>query len=190
MKRRFKHVLMALAASAYLFSFSSCSKDDDNVTPEEENENEVITKVELHFKDTEGGEESVFTWSDPDGEGGANPVIQDVVLDAGKTYAVNIKLLDEVNDEDVTEEIEEEALDHRFYYMPSEGSEIIVSDLDKDPQGVTLGLNGKWTAGSAADGSIHIVLRHYAEGGKKESDTVTDSKSSTDADITFKTKVQ
>jgi len=190
MKRNFKHLMMALTAGAYLFALSSCSSDDNNPTPEEENENEVITKVELHFKEEGSDTERVFSWSDPDGEGGDNPTIEDIVLDAGKAYAVSIKLLDEVNDEDVTEEIEEEDIDHRFYYTPSEGSEITVSNLDQDKNGISLGINSTWTTGSPAEGSMHIVLRHYAEGGKQESDSVTDSKSSTDADISFTTKVQ
>lgn len=184
----FKHSLIALAAGLFLFT-TSCSKDDDTA-PEEENENEVITKVELHFNEVGTENDLVFSWSDPDGEGGNNPVIEEIALAPNKTYNVSIKLLDEVNNEDVTEEIEEEAVDHRFYYSPSDGANITVTDLDKDNNGVSVGIASKWATGAAADGNVHITLRHYPEGGKAESDLVTSSKSSTDADLVFQTSIQ
>lgn len=187
MKNNFRSMAMIALSATVLFS--ACKKDDPKP---EENDNEVITTVELTFTPTAGGSSLVYTWKDADGEGGAAPVIQDIVLAPNTAYNASLRLLDETKSpvENTTDEINEEAVDHRFYYEPSAGSDIIVSNLNNDPNGVPLGLTSTWTTTAAANGSIKITLRHYEAGGKLAADLVSDSKSSTDVEVSFNTKVQ
>ncbi|MBV6646441.1 MAG: hypothetical protein KI790_13380 [Cyclobacteriaceae bacterium] len=94
--------------------FVSCSDDDD---PPKENEEEVITDVTLTFTPAGGGSPLTFTATDPDGEG-----VQDIrpdgdiALAPNTTYTLNITLFNDIEVEDVTEEIQNEATAHQFFF--------------------------------------------------------------------------
>jgi len=184
-KNKYFHTV---ALCLILLAFA-CKKEKN--TPED-NDNELITTVELRISETGSGNVKTFKWEDIDGEGGDNPVIDAITLDAGKTYAVALSLTDKTKSPAVntTAEIEEENKVHRFYFEPSPGSGITVSDLDNDDAQLPLGLHSVWTTSAAASGTMHIVLRHYANGGKESDDPVSSSKSSTDADVLFTVQVQ
>lgn len=187
MNQKFKHLLSIAIAATVLF-VTSCSKDDD--TTMEGNENEVITKVELRFKEQGTTNELVYSWKDLDGDGGNAPVIDQIVLQPGKIYDVTVSFLDEVNGKDITEEIIEEADEHRIYYVPSSTSNIQITDLDKDKNNITLGLNSVWTTTTISKSTVRLVLRHYAQGGKIETDLINDQKSNTDVDIVFNSMIE
>lgn len=182
-------IKMLMAAGLISAVVTSCSKDD---TAPEENDNELITTVRVLAVATDNTADTLkFQWKDADGDGPGQPVIDQVKLVAGKTYKVQLLLLDETKTpvDNVTEEIEEEAQDHRFYFEPS--AAITVADLDKDKNNVTLGLNSTWTTAVAGgSGTIKITLRHYPNGGKAETDLVSSTKSSSDAEVVFPTLVQ
>lgn len=168
---------------------SGCKKDKD-----EENPEELITTIVLTFTQPGSATPLVYTYDDPDGPGGANPTVNDIVLAPNKTYNVSISLLNRsVNPpENITEEVEEENKAHRFYFEPSAGSNLTVSDLDTDDDGLPLGLNSTWTTTTAATGTIKITLRHYPSDppNKAANDPVNSGKSGTDADPVFNVKIQ
>ncbi|RXK81329.1 hypothetical protein [Filimonas effusa] len=180
-----KTIKMLLAAGLISAAVTSCSKDDE---APEVNDNEVITTVRVKAVATDNTKDTLtFNWKDADGDGPGLPVIDPINLKAGKVYNVHILLLDETKTpvDNVTEEVESEGHDHRFYFDPS-GANITVSDLDKDKNNVSLGLQSKWTTiATAASGTIKITLRHYPNGGKSETDLVNSTKSSTDAEAVF-----
>jgi predicted secreted protein len=93
---------------------------------------------------------------------------------------------------DITTEIAAEAASHRFYYEPSAGSNITVNNLNNDAAGVPLGITSTWTTTAAATGTMKITLRHYPGNppNKATADLVNSSKSSTDIEVTFDTRVQ
>lgn len=186
-----KTIKMLMAAGFISAVVTSCSKDD---TAPEENDNELITTVKLLAVPTDNTTDTLeFEWKDLDGDGPAQPVIDQVKLVAGKVYNVQMLLLDETKTpvDNVTEEIEEEGHDHRFYFEPAASAGITVSGLDKDKNNVTLGLNSTWTTAVAGgSGTIKVTLRHYPNGGKAESDLVSSTKSSTDAEVVFPTLVE
>ncbi len=165
----------------------SCKKETNKP---EENDNEVITTIEV--KATEQGTNNTvtFKWEDLDGEGDA-PVIDPIVLDPNKIYDVELTLLDKTKNPVVntTEEIAEESVDHRFYFEPSLGTGITVSGFNTDDNSIALGTESVWTTTSLGTGTIKIILRHYPEGGKEASDPVNSSKSSTDAEVHFNVTV-
>lgn len=179
-----------LLLSAAVLTFTACEKDD----VEEQNEEEVITTVQLTFVPVGGGATLVYKYDDPDGDGGSAPVADQVVLAPNKTYNVSIQLLNKtVNPaEDLTAEVQGEADAHRLYYEPSSGSNITVSNLNNDGNGVPLGTTSTWTTTAAANGTIKVTLRHYAGNppNKAAGDPVNSSKSSTDAEVTFTTSVR
>ncbi|MBX3255292.1 MAG: hypothetical protein KF862_14220 [Chitinophagaceae bacterium] len=188
MKMNFFSKTVIAAGCVALFAVS-CKKES---AKPEDNDNEIITTVELHFTEQGTGSSLTYKWEDLDGDGGNAPVISEIVLAPEKVYDVQIVLLDKTKTpvEDITEEVEEEAADHRFYFIPSGESNITIDDLNNDSDGIPLGITSRWTTAAAANGSVNIVLRHYPDGGKAANDLVSSSKSSTDADVTFSTKIQ
>lgn len=188
MKKQLVRISMAIALTGLLFS--ACKKDKDK----EENEEEVITTMVLKLTPTSGGAILEYKYDDADGPGGSSPTKDVVTLATNETYDVEVLLLNKtVNPVDtVTEEVEEEAEAHRFYFEPTAGSNITVSGLDTDANNVPVGLNSAWTTTAAATGKIKITLRHYPGNppGKAVADLVTSTKSSTDMEVEFDTKVQ
>lgn len=183
-----KFSLLFLGASAIFFS--SCKKDK----AEEENEEEVITTLQLTFVPVGGGAAVIYKYDDADGPGGANPVKDEIVLQPNKSYNVAVQLLNKTENpaEDITEEVKAEADAHRFYYEPSGASNITVSNLDNDGNGVALGVNSTWTTGAAATGTIRVTLRHYPGNppNKAAGDAVNSGKSATDIEVDFTTRLQ
>jgi len=177
MKKQFSKIAFGILLIAAVFS--SCKKDKDEP---EENEEEVITTMNVIIREEGGGAETTYAFDDPDGPGGNQPTIDDIVLAAGKAYDVEVVLLNKTTNppEVVSEEVSEEAEDHRFYYEVSGGANLTVSDFDTDSNGMPVGLTSKWTTGAASTGKIDITLRHYPNGGKEASDPVNSTKSGTD----------
>ena len=176
-----------LFATICVFGFSSCVKSNT----EEENDNEVITTMEVHLTPA-GGTEIVYKFDDPDGPGGTAATQDVITLAAAKTYAVRIVLLDKTKNpvDVITDEVREEAVDHRFYYEPSTGSNITVTNPDLDANGIPVGITSTWTTGATANGTVKITLRHYENGGKMANDLVSSTNSSTDAEVNFTTRIQ
>jgi hypothetical protein len=188
MKKLFlKQSLIFFCASALMLS--SCGKDNM-----EENEEEVITTLQMTFVPVGGGATLIFKYDDPDGPGGANPTQDQIVLVANKTYNVAVQLLNKTVNPvvDVTLEVAAEPQAHRFYYQPSAGSNITVSGFNNDASGIPLGITSVWTTGAAATGTLKVTLRHYAGNppNKEANDPVNSSKSSTDAEVDFVTRIQ
>lgn len=188
MKKQFMKIALGILVSSAVFT--SCKKDK----PEEPNDNEVITTMILTLVPAGGGPTLTYQFDDPDGPGGTAPTQQEIVLAPAKTYAVTVQLLDKTKTPvaDVTTEIAAEADAHRFYYEPTAPSNITVSGLNNDGNGVPLGITGIWATGAVATGKIKITLRHYPANppGKAIGDLVTSSKSDTDIEVEFNTKIQ
>lgn len=173
-----------LLGLCFVLAASSCKKDDPL---EEDNENELVTTVELHLKKQGSSNTSVFSWKDLDGPGGNDPVIQVVNLDANSRYDVELRFLDESKTpaENITEEVITEGDHHRVYLIPAPASGITISNEDQDGRGMPLGISSVLTTTNSAAGSLRVVLRHYGEGGKEANDPVTSPKASSDIDISF-----
>jgi hypothetical protein len=186
-KQLFKIVLGLLLTSTVI---TSCKKDKD----EEPNDSEVITTMQLTFVPNGGGTTLTYQFDDADGPGGAAPTVQDIVLAPSKTYAVTVKLLDKTKTPvaDITEEVEEEADAHRFYYEPTATSNVTVSGLNNDANAIPLGVTSTWTTGAVATGKTKVTLRHYpgTPPNKALGDLVSSSKSDTDIEVEFNTRIQ
>jgi hypothetical protein len=187
-KQVLKFGLLLFGASALLLT--SCKKEKN----EEENDEEVITTMQLTFVPVGVGTTVMYKYDDPDGPGGANPTKDQIVLAPNKSYNVTLQLLNKTVTPaaDITTEVAAEAQAHRFYYIPSGAGNITVSGLNNDAAGLPLGITSTWTTGAAATGKIRVVLRHYPGNppNKAATDDVGSSKSSTDIEVEFDTRVQ
>jgi len=187
MKQKLTRALLAMILTSTLFT--ACKKDTI-----EENDNEVITTMKLTFVPVGGGSSQTFQFRDADGPGGAAPTQDQIILAPSKTYNVTIQLLNETVSpaDDITLEVEAESDAHRFYYAPTAGSNITISGLNNDPNGVPVGITSTWTTGAVATGKVTVTLRHFpgTPPGKETSDPVDSPKSTTDIEVVFDSKIQ
>ena len=205
--------LISSAAHVLLFTaillFTSCANDD---VPPEENEEEAITNITLTFRPSGGAPPVVATWEDADGEGAGDPVLTPITLAANTTYTLTIDLinaLDPNDPESITEEVEEEADEHMFFF---EWTDELFSDPtgdgnlgagnradpvnyedddddsnDPNDEVFPLGLETTWTTGDATTGTFRVVLKHQPDIKSATSDS-TDGES--DVDISWEATVR
>jgi len=163
-----KFLRFSLFAAAAL-TFVACEDDDDDDDNPVVNEEEVITDMILTFTDVDTQQSFEFTFSDPDGEGGDDPVVDDIVLGDSTTYNLTIEVRDASNPndvEDITEEIEEEDEEHQFFFTTLDGAEnsvdISYDPADVDENGNPIGLSSNWVVTQPTSGNekVRITLRH------------------------------
>jgi hypothetical protein len=142
----------------------SCKRDKDDPTdPIDINEEEVITSVVLHFKDTDNGNQFSVEWKDLDGPGGNAPVIDSIILDTNSIYEVSLQFLDESKNPitDITEEIKKENTEHLVCFEAT-NSLVAIQRTDSDGQ-FEIGLSSKWTSEKSGNGSVNIYLKHQPD---------------------------
>ena len=189
------NLLLALLLSVFVMA---CDDDDE---PGEENEEEVITDVTLTFTPATGAAVTA-TATDPDGEGPQGLQIDNgITLTAGVTYTLAIDLQNSIENESITEEIEEEDDEHMFFFeftndifsSPAGNGNVdarddaVINYNDQDGDGLPLGLSTEWTAGAAATGTFRVILKHQPNI-KTATSTATDGES--DIDLSFNLTIQ
>ena len=204
MKHLFKLNYLLLSLFSLLI-FTAC--EDDDATPAEENEEEVITDVKLIFTPTNtlSGLATVeATAQDPDGEGVQELQVSgsiDLAVNASYTLTYEIMNNLETPGEDIGEEILEEGAEHQIFYSFTDGAFTSptgngnidnASDPlnynDTDANGNPLGLSTSWTAGDAlSSGSFTVRLQHQPDV-KTSSSTATTG--DTDFELTFVLNIQ
>jgi hypothetical protein len=166
--------------------FASCSDDDD--TPEPVNEEEVITTLTVTLDS--GSDTVVMQYQDLDGDGpDAATVTVSGSLSANTTYDGSIILLNETESpaENVTEEIEEEDLDHQFFYTVGSGLDVAAEYGDADSEGNPLGLSFILNTGVASSGGLTFTLRHEPN---KPNTGLENAGGETDIEVTFDVTVE
>jgi len=154
MKSTFKLFILLFLS---VFLFQNCDPEETGGNEEEE----LITDLTYTLTPDAGGAAVVLTFSDPDGDGGDDPVIQGGTLKTG-VYSGTIELSNtsETPAEDITAEIREEDEEHQFFFSSSEGR-FIVSYDDSDSDGNPIGLQSKLTAvNNLGSDQLTIILRH------------------------------
>ena len=175
----------ALLASTLIFA--SCSDDDDN-TPDPVNEEEVITTLTVTLDS--GSDTVVMQYQDLDGDGpDAATVTVSGSLTANTVYDGSIVLLNETESpaENVTEEIEEEDLDHQFFYTVGSGLDVATDYANFDGDGNPLGTLFVLNVGSASSGGLTFTLRHEPN---KPNTGLENAGGSTDIEVTFNVSVE
>lgn len=149
---------------AFVIIFTGCDSDEpDPIGPGEE---ELITKVTLTLTPEGGGTPVIAVADDPDGDG-TGFTIDELMLTANTTYAGTIEVRDDVNGEDITEEVREEADEHQLWYTVSgdAASRITVTITDTDSNNLPLGLTFTVVVsdGPPVSGTLNVILSHYDE---------------------------
>ena len=162
--------------------FASCSDDD---VPETVLPQEVITTLRLTLEPIGGGTDIVLEYRDLDADGPNPPVV--IVsgnLAAGTSYNGTILLLNEtVNPpENVTEEVDEEALEHQFFYTLGGDLNVTTEYENFDTDGNPLGTELMLSAGEASSGTLTLTLRHEPN---KPNSGLADAGGETDIEVTF-----
>ena len=172
---------LLLSATA-LLAFS-CSNDDNGPV----NEEEVITTVTTTL--TGGGQVIALTSRDLDGDGPNAPAITvSGNLIANTTYTGTVSFLNETVSpaDNITEEVEEEGVDHQiFYQLPAALGTVTYTDLDLN--GKPIGLTFTLTTGNAGTGNLTVTLRHLpnkSATGVAAGD-ITNAGGATDASVTY-----
>ncbi|GHE56357.1 MULTISPECIES: type 1 periplasmic binding fold superfamily protein [Roseivirga] len=182
-------LLVALLATVSL----GCDKDD----PDPVNEEELITKVELTFTSTGPINETIVaSWEDTDGDGGSDPVIDDIVLTESNTYDLTLAFFNgAVN---ITPEIKAEARDHQLFFEISSSLTLLVeyndteTDYTIDGQDYPVGLKNNASAGNASTGTLTVILVHEPakfQTGVAEGDQ-TNAGGEEDVRVTFNVTIQ
>ena len=181
------------------FFLAACGDDDE---PEEENVEEIITNATLTFTPTEGGTAITATATDPDGDGAGELTVDGPInLAANTAYTMTIDLLNGLENESISEEVEEEADEHMFFFAWQDGAFSnpvgngnvdnrvdIVNYLDNDDNQLPLGLMTSWITGDAVSGgTFRVILKHQPDI-KTATSTANDGES--DMDITWTLNVQ
>lgn len=167
---------LGLSFSALLLAGTvACGDDPIPEVPEPgENVEEVITTVNLTFS-PDVGDPVTASWVDADGDGGAEPTVEEIALTEGLAYTLTIELSNdlEAEPEDITQEIQDEDDEHQFFFGGEavqsdatgdvEGSYIEVVYGDMDDNGDPVGLTNEVNATAAGSGTLNVILRHMPE---------------------------
>lgn len=199
-----KYSIYTLLLASILFT--GCNKDDDEVVPEAENEQEVITDVKLIFTNAADATDVVEAKAqDPDGAGVQELAILDEInLDTSKTYNLTFEIMNNLESpgEDIGIEIKEEDNEHQIFFSFSNnafatptgnGNIDTASDPitynDKDENGSYVGLLTSWTTSSTplSKGTFTVKLQHQPDV-KTATSGATDG--DTDFDLTFVLNIQ
>jgi len=183
-----KYVKFLATAIFATVLFVSCSNDDD--TPEPVNEEELITTMTVTLTPDGGGTPIILQTRDLDGDGPNAPVITvSGDLTAGVTYNGSIVLLNEtVNPpENITDEVEDEAEEHQFFYTTGGGLDVTTGYSNFDSDGNPLGTEFILTAVTASTGNLTFTLRHEPS---KPNTGLGDAGGETDFAATYNVTVQ
>ena len=180
-----KFLSTTIFATALIFS---CSSDDDS-TPEPVLEEEVITTMTITLT-ADGQADVILQTQDLDGDGPDLPVVTvSGNLSSNTNYSGSITLLNETEDpaENITEEIEEEDLEHQFFYSVGSGLDAQTDYNDADSEGNPLGLDFVLSTYSASSGTITFTLRHEPN---KPNMGLDDAGGETDIETIFNVSIQ
>jgi len=156
MKTQTMSILRTLLLLVAVLLFSQCDTED----PEPENEEELITTLEMTFSTVDGGDDVVFSVFDEDGDGPIEPEYTNGTLIAGTDYSVAIEVRNDEEEEDITEEVREEDEEHQFFFAASNGLNIEYAYDDADADGNPIGLETTFRTGDASTGTLQVELRH------------------------------
>ncbi|WP_397446826.1 hypothetical protein [Polaribacter sp. R77954] len=172
-------------------TFTACSDDDHDDHDDHEHEEEITQLVYTLTNVEDSTDEVTLTFTDEDGEGGADgtTVVSDH-LAANATYTGVLKLMNLAENEDVSAEIiESEAEEHEIFYI-TDIATLNFETTDVDANSNFVGFNTTVTTGEEGEGSLTISVVH--EGKKPNDGTIADALSesgTTDIEVIFNIEV-
>jgi hypothetical protein len=185
-------ILFTCSLMTGMFLMNSCEKN-----PHPDNEEELITTLRYELTPRGAGDKVVLSFSDPDGDGGAQPIITSSSnFKSGTVYDGTIILLNEsVSPADnISSEVESESKDHQFFYqsITGTGGKLQIAYNDKDSDNLPLGLRTVVTAAAKGTGKLTVTLRHLPDkkaAGVSEGD-IANAGGETDIQVTFDVTIE
>ncbi|WMN12388.1 hypothetical protein QYS49_33435 [Marivirga salinae] len=156
MKTQTMSILRSMLLLVAILLFSQCNTED----PEPENEEELITTLEMTFSPVGGGDDIIFSVYDEDGDGPMEPEYTNGTLTANTDYNVKIEVRNDVDNENITTEIEEEDEEHQFFFESSVSLYLEFAYNDTDENTDPVGLNTIFYAQEPSTGTLTVTLRH------------------------------
>ncbi len=158
-----KKQLIFLAGAIALLFAGSCEKAKD---PHAGHNHAVITTVKLNITDQSNQNTFSVEYSDTDGIGGNDPIIDTIQLDSGHVYSVTVEFWDESSNpaEDVTPAIQVTNFEHRICYEALGNLMVDFNITDTDNNGYLLGLTSDWTVTTSNNGNFKLSLKHQPGG--------------------------
>jgi hypothetical protein len=181
--------LKLIASTIILIATISSCKKDKTDEPQPINQGELITEVQLIFKDSiSGAVASVSTFSDADGPGGAAATQDSIILNSNTTYLVDIILLDQTKTpvDTISNEVLDEGDVHLFVFNSNPAGLITTTITDLDANFKPIGLSSILRTNASGLGSYAVELRHFDSAADKASNTVFD----TDISLLFNVRIQ
>ena len=167
----------------------SCKKDKTD-EPIPINQSELITKVQLIFKDSiTNNIVHTAIFSDLDGPGGTVATIDSILLSSNTSYYMDIVVLDESKTpvDTISNEVLDEGEVHLFVFTPSPSSNFLETTLlDLDINFKPIGLSSILRASATGLGTYSVELRHFTSAQAKADNLVYD----TDISILFNVRLQ
>lgn len=159
-----KRLVMILSVLSVALVACKKEKKKEVENPTNPNEQELITTFKIVFTDANGVLPNVEAqFVDIDGPGGNNPSVFDTIrLVANATYNASITLLNEsaIPTQNITQEVEEEGVDHLFCFDLTSGLNATITRTDLDANNLPIGITSQWVLGAASTGTATIRLRH------------------------------
>lgn len=180
-----------LAAALALTPLACTTEEEDDHSDEHgdhddehdhDHETEVISRVQLTFTPTAGGDPLVFAFSDPDGDGGVSGTADAITLAADTTYTLSIEFINDLEDpsEDITAEIAEEAEEHLILVAgdgisgpAGTGAMVLAThayaDVESDHGGnsvgddLPVGLINEVSTTATGTSELRVMLRHLPD---------------------------
>lgn len=184
-----KKALMILSVLGIALAACKKEKKKGVENPANPNEQELITTFKIVFTDPNGVLPNVEAqFVDIDGPGGANPTVFDTIrLAANATYNATITLLNEsvIPTQNITEEVEEEGVDHLFCFDLTGGLNAVITKTDLDANNLPIGITTQWVLGNASTGTSTIRLKHQPGIKTGQCDV-----GETDIELNFHTEIQ
>lgn len=178
--------LLLFALAFFVAACDSTEPDDDGAGEEEVISNVTITLTNPTDNSTVAAE-AVFD------EAGVKQSAETLTLNAGTSYTGTIDLRNRFEGESITEEIEEEAGEHQFFYDVQGDLDggVMVTITDTDENGLPVGLEFEVVVAEDLSGSgeLRVVLGHYDERPKEANETIS-AIPETDIDFTYPLAVQ
>lgn len=173
---------VALVLSTIVFS-TGCS--EQSTTPNDHGEeHDVVTTVTFVLVG-DHNDTTRFVWEDADGPGGNNPNRIDTIrLKPGVVYSGTVQLMNvAVNPhEDLTADVAAHKEQHQFFYTITPKDLAGVTNLDKDSNGLNVGLSYTLTTHTQGTGVFQVSLSHFDNSATKDGVTPSDE---TDVFITM-----
>jgi len=168
----------------------SCKEDD--ITPDDAHEEEVITTVKYILTNVDDESDvATFVYTDMDDDGDTDEDGDTLIIDSlllGATYSGEIILLNDLEDEvdTVSKQILAEGDLHEFYFALTDAGDLTIEKTDEDKDGNPIGLKTEVVIGSTAfsAATLSITLLHEPEKGD-EITTIEEAGGEEDVDLDF-----